>query len=253
MKSLTLENRMMVAGHRGDCYNCFENTMKAFETAIADGADMIETDVHLTKDGVLILMHDDKVDRTSNGSGYIKDMTYKELLQLNVGGKTEPATVPTLEELLQLLSEHNILLNLEIKEYYSPENADRCVECIEKCVDLVEKYGYREKMVFNSFDAYELEYLAEKYPNRYLLHGFYPYSIMSNVKRNPDEYLYCACVFSMNPANYSYLQNKNIEPWIGAGVTIESRLKECFEMGARLITTNFPADSIKKLERIGAR
>ena len=253
MKTLTFKDKMMVAGHRGDCYNCFENTMKAFECAINDGADMIETDVRLTKDGVLVLMHDDKVDRTSNGSGLVCEKTYEELLQLNVGGKTEPAVIPTLEELLQLLSERNILLNLEVKEYYTPGNEARCVECIEKCIALIEKYDFHEKMVFNSFDAYVLEYIAEKYPDRYLLHGFYPYSIMQNVKRNPDEYLYCACLFSMNPANYRYLQSKNIEPWIGAGVTIESRLKECFDMGAKLITTNFPADAIKKLERIGAR
>ena len=253
MKTLTLENRMMVAGHRGDSYNCYENTMKAFQTAIESGADMIETDVHLTKDGVLVLMHDDTVDRTSNGKGLISDKTYDELLQLNVGGRTEPATVPTLEELLQLLSEHNILLNLEIKEYYKPGNEERCRRCIEECVKLIEKYGFSEKMVFNSFDAYVLEYIADKYSGRYLLHGFYPYSIMSNVKRNPDEYLYCACVFSKNKANYEYLKSKNIEPWIGAGVTIESQLKENFDMGAKLITTNFPADCIKKLERIGAR
>ena len=253
MKTLTFKDKMMVAGHRGDCYNCFENTMKAFECAINDGADMIETDVRLTKDGVLVLMHDDKVDRTSHGSGLVCEKTNEELLQLNVGGKTEPAVIPTLEELLQLLSERNILLNLEVKEYYTPGNEARCAECIEKCIALIEKYDFHEKMVFNSFDAYVLEYIAEKYPDRYLLHGFYPYSIMQNVKRNPDEYLYCACLFSMNPANYRYLQSKNIEPWIGAGVTIESRLKECFDMGAKLITTNFPADAIKKLERIGAR
>ena len=74
MRTLTQANRMLVAGHRGDCYNYYENTMKAFEAAIAAGADMIETDVRMTKDGVLILMHDDKVDRTSDGYGYIKDM-----------------------------------------------------------------------------------------------------------------------------------------------------------------------------------
>lgn len=253
MRTLTRVNQMMVAGHRGDCYNYYENTMKAFEAAIAAGADMIETDVHLTKDGVLILMHDEKVDRTSNGCGFIKDMSYEELLKLNVGGKTEPAIIPALEDLLQLLSKHNILLNLEIKEYYMPGNEARCEECIEKCVNLIEKYNFADKMVFNSFDAYVLEYIEGKYPGRYLLHGFYPYSIMSNVSRNPDEYLYCACVFSMNPADYQYLRNQNIEPWIGAGVTIESRLKECFDMGARLITTNFPADCIRKLERIGVR
>ena len=253
MRTLTRANQMMVAGHRGDCYNYYENTMKAFEAAIAAGADMIETDVHLTKDGVLILMHDEKVDRTSNGIGFIKDMSYETLLKLNVGGKTEPAAIPTLEDLLQLLSKHNILLNLEIKEYYTPGNEARCEECIEKCVKLIEKYNFADKMVFNSFDAYVLEYIDKKYPGRYLLHGFYPYSIMSNVKRNPDEYLYCACVFDMNPENYQYLCSKNIEPWIGTGVTNESKLKECFDMGTRLITTNFPADCIGKLERIGAR
>ena len=78
MKTLTFKDKMMVAGHRGDCYNCFENTMKAFECAINDGADMIETDVRLTKDGVLVLMHDDKVDRTSNGSGLVCEKTYEE-------------------------------------------------------------------------------------------------------------------------------------------------------------------------------
>ena len=89
---------------------------------------------------------------------------------------------------------------------------------------------------------------------KYLLHGFYPYSIMSNVKRNPDEYLYCACIFDdRNEAHYQYLVSKGIEPWIGAGVTKTGHLEECFRLGARLVTTNFPADCLKKLEQMGAR
>ena len=117
---------MMVAGHRGDCYNWPENTMEGYRAAIAAGADMIETDVRLTKDDQLILMHDDKVDRTSDQKGAVKEKTFAEMRSLNVGETAIPMQVPTLEELLELLVEKNVLLNLEIKEYYSEENAERC-------------------------------------------------------------------------------------------------------------------------------
>ena len=63
---LTNDFRMTVAGHRGDSYNYYENTMAAFKEAHLSGADMIETDVRLTKDGVLVLMHDDTVNRTTD-------------------------------------------------------------------------------------------------------------------------------------------------------------------------------------------
>ena len=255
--TLTKENKMMVAGHQGDCYNCFANTMSAFKAAIEAGADMIETDVHITKDGKLILMHDDTVDRTTDGTGAIADKTYEELCRLNAGGKYAPEKIPTLEELLILLKETKVTLNLEIKEYYSEENpasADKCHKCIDLCVEMIEKYDFADQMLFNSADAHVLEYIDEKYNGKYLLHGFYPYSIMRNVKRNPDEYLYCACVYQdRDPKNYEYLLERGIEPWIGAGVTRKAHLQECFELGARLITTNFPADCIRKLEEIGAR
>jgi len=251
---LTFENRMMVAGHRGDCYNWPENTMEGYRAAIEAGADMIEIDVHVTKDMQLILMHDDKVDRTTDCQGAIKDMTFEQMRAINAGERSLPMQVPTLEELLALLSEKNILLNLEIKEYYNEENADRCHFCIDECVKLIEKYDYADKMVFNSFDAHVLEYIAKKYNGRYMLHGFYPYSIMHNVEGNPDDYLYCACIFDdRNKAHYEYLQSKGIEPWIGAGVTRKVHMKECFDMGAKLITTNNVADCIKKLEETGCR
>ncbi|MBR2949241.1 MAG: hypothetical protein IKC46_05195 [Lachnospiraceae bacterium] len=251
---LTWENKMMVAGHRGDCYNWPENTMEGFRAAIEAGADMIETDVRLTKDNVLILMHDDKVDRTADGSGFVKEKTFAEMRRLNVGERSNPMQVPTLEELLVLLKEKDVLLNLEIKEYYSAENVDRCHLCIDECVKLIEKYDFSKKMLFNSFDAHVLEYIHKKYGGRYLLHGFYPYSIMHNVEGNPDEYLYCACIFDdRNKLLYEELNAKGIEPWIGAGVTRKTHLKECFEMGAKLVTTNNTADCIAKLDGVGAR
>ena len=251
---LTFDDKMMVAGHRGDLYNWPENTMESYRAAIEAGADMVEIDVHVTKDWQLVLMHDDKVDRTADGSGLIREKTLEQMRALNVGERTIPMQVPTLEELLQLLAENNILLNLEIKEYYREDNVERCHFCIEECVKLIEKYNYADKMVFNSFDAHVLQYIAEKYPGRYLLHGFYPYDIMHNVDKNPDEYLYCACIFDdRDKKHYDYLLSKGIEPWIGAGVTRKTHMKECFDMGAKLITTNNVADCIRKLKESGCR
>lgn len=254
MKSLTHKNTMLIAGHRGDSYNYYENTMEAFRAAVESGADMIETDVRLSKDGKLVLMHDAKVDRTTDGSGPVSEKTFEELRGLNAGGKKHFLQIPTLEELLVYLHEKQILLNLEIKEYYSEENVERCHQCIDLCVELIEKYGYADKMVFNSFDAHVLEYIEEQYGGKYLLHGFYPYTNMKNITRNPDEYLYCACIFEdRNTAHYQYLIERGIEPWIGAGVTRKGHLQECYTLGARLITTNFPGDCMQKLKAIGAR
>lgn len=83
--------------HRGFSGKYPENTLLAFSKAIEEGVDGIENDVHLTKDGVLVVMHDELVDRTTNGKGYIKDKTYEELAQLDASyifkeyGSTESA------------------------------------------------------------------------------------------------------------------------------------------------------------------
>jgi len=247
--TLTPENRMYVAAHRGDSYNYYENTMTAFKKAVETGCDMLETDVRLTLDGYLVLMHDDRVDRTTNGKGRVDEMTLKEIEQLNAGDTACHEKVPTLEELLSYISTKAVTLNIEIKEYWSEKNEDRVIKCVEDTLALVEKHGLGEKILINSFDAWVLEYVYKKYGKKYLLHGFYPYWEMMNVSQNPDEYLYCACIFdNENKALYDYLIEKNIEPWVGASITQKSKLDTCLKHGARLITTNNPRDIINKLK-----
>ena len=249
---LTFKDRMAVAAHRGDSYNYYENTMSAFIGAIKGGADMIETDVHLTSDGYLVLIHDDYVNRTTNGKGRVDEFTFEELRSLNAGDSKNYEQIPTLEELFQLVKETNVTLNIEIKEYYSEKNEKRCQECIEKTIELIEKYNLAERCLINSFDAYVLEYVYKKYGKKYALHGFYPYFELKNVTINPDEYLFCACIFdNENKANYDYLIERGIEPWIGASVTQKSKLKICLDYGAKLITTNNPSDIIVKLKELG--
>ena len=244
----------MVAGHRGDSANCPENTVAAFRAAIEAGADMIETDVRLTRDGVPVLIHDRTVDRTTDGKGYVKDMTFAELRALNAGTKDVPQQIPTLEELLELLTATDVTLNLEVKEYHEEGNEARSRECVDKCVALIERYDMGEKMLFNSFDAPVLEYIHDAYGGRYRLHGFYPYSEMYRVNRDPGEYLYCACLSdNRNEQHYAFLLEKGIEPWVGASVREEKHLALCFRLGARLVTANDPGAVLEKLERIGAR
>ena len=249
--SLVRNDRMTVAAHRGDSYNYYENTMTAFKMAYDAGADMIETDIHLTKDGYLVLIHDDTVDRTTNGHGRVCDMTLAELRELNAADKSCNEKIPTLEELLAWAQPLDITFNLEIKEYNLENNRERCEKCVDGTLELVEKYGLEERIIINSFDAYVLEYTYKKYGKKYALHGFYPYFEMFNVSMNPDEYLYCACVFENGKSeHYSYLAERGIQAWIGASVTQKSTLDRCIKYGARLITTNNPKDILEKLNEI---
>lgn len=111
-----------VASHRGDWIYAPENSTTALEHAIFFGSDLIETDVRLTKDGKIIMMHDATVDRTTNGKGNIADLTLAEIKELrlrnNFGGLTD-LKVPTLEEYIELAKD-KILLYLDKAGYDLP-------------------------------------------------------------------------------------------------------------------------------------
>lgn len=250
---LTHHGKMMVAAHRGDSDHFPENTMAAFHAALTAGVDMIETDVRMTCDGVLVLMHDKSVDRTTDGTGVVAEMTFARLRTLNAGTVSLPQMVPTLEELLDLLRDSGVSLNLEVKEYWDEGNEERSRICVDRCVDLLEQYRMSKSVIFNSFDAAVLEYIDEKYCGCYRLHGFYPYERMYHVRRSPSEYLYCACLKEGCPQeHYAYLLERKIEPWIGPATAPED-LEECFRRGARLVTSNHPAEDLAVLRKVGAR
>ncbi len=251
---ITNDSRMTVAAHRGDCYNFHENTMTAFMEAYKVGADMIETDVRMTKDGILVLMHDERVDRTTDGIGRVDQMCLADIKKLNAGDRLLPEPVPTFLEFLEWISVTNLTVNIEIKEYFIEGNKERAAQCIDSVIDAVEKYSMTDRVVINSFDAAVLEYVYKRHGKRYKLHGFYPYKEMFNVGIDPTEYLYCACIWENdNSSVYSFLTDNGIEPWVGAGVTKISTLKMCVENGARLITTNNPKDIIEKLKGMGQK
>ena len=114
--------RPLLFAHRGFSGNYPENSPLAFRMAVEKtNADGIESDVHITKDGRLVIFHDASVERTSNGTGFIKDMTYDELLTLDIGAWKSPEFagqhIWTFGQLLDFCKETKMLLNMELKNY----------------------------------------------------------------------------------------------------------------------------------------
>lgn len=145
----------LIFAHRGSAGTHPENTMAAFEAAVKAGAEGLEIDIHLTKDGVPVVIHDDTVDRTTNGTGRVKDYTLEELKKLDAGSwfnaNFEGAVIPTLEEVLHWMSPTSLLLNIELKS-----GVVRYEGIEQKALDLVRKYDLMERVIFSSFNHYSL-------------------------------------------------------------------------------------------------
>lgn len=150
-----------VWAHRGasgwDRQYAPENTMPAFQKALEMGADGIELDVQLTRDGEIVICHDERIDRTSRGQGYVQDYTLAELKKIDFGkphveyGFVE---IPTLREFFQFIKPTNLKLNIELKTgvlYYE--------DIEEKTYKLAEEYGLNDRIIYSSFNHYSLEKL----------------------------------------------------------------------------------------------
>ncbi|TAN57293.1 glycerophosphodiester phosphodiesterase [Patescibacteria group bacterium] len=139
---------MLKIGHRGACGYAPENTLKSFQRAIDLGVDMIELDVHLCKSGELIVIHDDTVDRTTDGSGFVKKLKLKDLKKMNTG---EGERIPTLEEVLDLVN-RRVRVNIELK---GPKTAKPVMKLIE---EYVKKKGWNiDDFIISSFSRRELK------------------------------------------------------------------------------------------------
>ena len=141
-----------VVAHRGGAALAPENTLAAFENALKIGVDMVECDVHLSKDGEVVVMHDPNVSTTTNGSGRISDLTLAELKKLNAAAKFRggfaPQTIPTLAELLDLVK-GKVAIQIEIK--VNASNA-RYPGIERKVIDLVNARGMTDQVAVISFD-----------------------------------------------------------------------------------------------------
>lgn len=145
-----LKGRFFIVAHRGASGHEPENTLRAVRRAIEVGADAVEVDVRLSKDGIPVVIHDESVDRTTNGQGKVRDMTAAELRELDAG---KGERIPLLEEVLDEVK-GRVALFLELKE----------PEAIVPALRLVRERGMHDQVFFVSFDGSTLILVKEKMP-----------------------------------------------------------------------------------------
>lgn len=154
--------RPLVVGHRGAMGYAPENTFASFEVALQMGADAIELDVHLSRDGEIVVVHDERLERTTNGSGLVRENTLADLRKLDAGSWFDPRfgeqRIPSLDEALQW-ARGRTLLAIEIK------NGPIFYDGIEaKIVELLNRRAMRERVVVISFDHLALRRVQELDP-----------------------------------------------------------------------------------------
>lgn len=138
---------MLIWAHRGASAYAPANTLAAFSLAVQMQADGVELDVRMTRDRELVVTHDERADRLSDGYGRIGDLTLKELKRFNYRGafrQYERIQIPTLRETLEFLRPTSLSVNVELKEAQNPDVADQCVA-------LADRLGMRERILYSSF------------------------------------------------------------------------------------------------------
>lgn len=151
-----------ILAHRGASFYAPENTMPSFEMALEQGADGVELDVHLSKDGELVVMHDERVDRTTNAKGFIKDYTLAELKSFDAScGMPGYAGVqiPTLREVYDLFRLTSKMINVEIKTDIMDYPG-----IVDKLLAMEDEMGMNGRILYSSFNHYSVYELLVKRP-----------------------------------------------------------------------------------------
>jgi len=150
-----------IAGHRGDRAHFPENTIPALQGVLDSDFDFVETDIQLTADGVPVLIHDLDVDRTTNGTGLVADLTLAEIKSLDAGtwysGEFAGAQVPTLDEFLDIFQSSKKKAMLELKGIWTEEQ-------VRVVTGLIYARGVQGRVIFQAFDFETLEALQKAAP-----------------------------------------------------------------------------------------
>jgi glycerophosphoryl diester phosphodiesterase len=153
----------LIFAHRGYSAAFPENTMLAFMEAVKAGAEGVELDVQMTKDGEIVVIHDEKVDRTTGAKGLVKDFSAADIRKLDAGylhkslGRKEH--IPFLEEVFEWMSGNSLICNVELKTGLFPYKG---IE--EKIIGMVRQYGLQERIILSSFNHYSLVHAASLAP-----------------------------------------------------------------------------------------
>ncbi|MFN8474569.1 MAG: glycerophosphodiester phosphodiesterase [Anaerolineae bacterium] len=247
------EHTPLVFAHQGGGGIRPENTMEALHHAADIGVDVLDSDMHLTKDGVLVLMHDETVDRTTNGHGAVADLTLAEIKALDAGynfttdnGQTYPyrgkgLTVPTVEEVFQAFP--NMRMGLEIKD--SPPGT------AEAFCALLHRYNMQDKVLVSSFLKESMYAFRAACPEvatsavedevrpLYVLSQLYLERVLTPTYNSLQVPEYSGDTHVLTPRFVDAARNRNlpVEPW-----TIDEvdDMKRILALDVEAINTNYP-------------
>ena len=256
-------DNIFVAAHRGLSAVYPENTLLAFRKALEVGADQLETDVRISADGRLVLMHDATVDRTTDGTGRVDEKTFEELEALDAGVKKgfPGERIPEFTEFMELVKDHpTVTLDVELKEYPTEGHEEISYSVCDRVLRIIDDYGFADRVVINTFSGALHEYIRKKFGGKYRRHLYYPVSYLGELTEDPYSFpdAFCCCMFrrekvrgEMNiadPEEFAEMAARGIEPWAGAAVKDAAGVDRAIAAGAVLITCN-NADEILSLLR----
>ena len=244
-----MRDRVWLAAHRGDRKHFPENTMPAMRAAVEMGADGIETDVRMTRDGHLVLIHDRDVARTTNGQGFVDEMTLAEIRALDAGGWKDAAfqgeKIPTVEEFLDYIAPTNLLINWELKEYPG-DLGERAYLCADKLAELILRYGLSERSVMNSYSQKILEHIADKWPGVFAIHGYPGYEKVDVSDKPLESFSHWAVIWRKDEAHvsgfaqdYQAALDAGLKPCILVPDEPE-HYERAIAMGCRMFTSDDP-------------
>ncbi len=237
-------NNPLIWAHRGASGYAPENTLPAFKMAADMGADGVELDIQLTKDDQIVVCHDERIDRTSNGAGRIQDYTLDELRKFDFcnGNKAfEGTKIPTMEEVFDLLDPTGLTINIELKtgEIFYPQLE-------EKILELTKRKGWMDRVIFSSFNHYSIMKIKELAPEAKT--GF----LYADGTLNMPGYAAENQVNALHPAFYNlqypdFMDDCNmfdidVNVWT---VNSEADLLKCREMGVNAVITNYPKKALE--------
>lgn len=234
-----MNTKPLVWAHRGASGYAPENTLAAFEKAVELGADGVELDIQLTKDDEIVVIHDEKIDRTSDGKGWVKDYTLEELRGFNYN-RTKPeyehTDIPTMREVFELLKPTGLFINIEIKTgvfFYD--------KIEEKILALTKEMGMEDRVCYSSFNHYTVKRIHELKPDAEVgfLYADGPIDMPSYGEKHG--------VNALHPALYNLQYDGFIKECKEKGLKLnvwtvneKEHMQLCCKYGVNAIITNYP-------------
>lgn len=237
-----------IIGHRGAMGSAPENTAASFKKALQNEADGVEFDVHLSKDGIPVVIHDERVDRTTRSSGLIKELTLEQIKQLDAGSyysdEFRGEKILTLEETLEIVKETEII-NIEFKN--GPVFYEGMEEIVLKIID---NFKLIEKIIISSFNHYSIKNVKKISPHiktglLYMAGLYQPWDYARKIGAEAIHPYFA----SLTPEIVTQCQKNGIEVNV-FGANTNAIISNLLECGVDMIITDYPENALSLRKEI---